>query len=194
MPIEPPTDADRVVLRTELLVDADLVHDYGWDDTAQWSSGQIAGVRAVLSEPGALDDAAPLWAATLWGVAAAEADDAAGYPRTRAWLTDTAEEFRRSIPWPPCPRPGWETLYRRMIAELTALDPGVKPQRDGVGVVEGELAVMVRSTAPHFDVWRVMCRATAASTRTCEVCGRPGTWQEEIEGNPVLCDEHLEGR
>lgn len=190
MPIEPPTDEDREQLRAELLVDADLVRDYGWDEG--WSAGQIAGVRAVLGEPGALDEAVISWAATLWGVAAAEADDVAGYPRTRGWLADTAEEFRRPIPWPPCPRPGWESLYQQMIAALTELDPAVTPQRDGVAVVEGELAVMVRSGAPHFDVWRVLSRASAASTQTCEVCGAEGAWQEEIDGNPVLCSEHLD--
>lgn len=95
------------------------------------------------------------------------------------------------LPWPPCPRPGWTELYGRMIEQLRAVDPDISPQRDGVYVGEG-LTVLVRTTAGHDSVWPILCRAAEASLRTCEVCGRTGEWREEIDGNPVLCNEHTE--
>lgn len=43
-------------------------------------------MRAVLGEPGALDEAVEQWAPTLWGAAAAEADARTGYRSTRRWF------------------------------------------------------------------------------------------------------------
>ncbi len=63
----------------------------GWEPYENvWSSGEVAGVRAVLSEPDALDAACPTWAPTLWGIAAAEADARTGYRSTRRWFAAIA--------------------------------------------------------------------------------------------------------
>lgn len=51
----------------------------------------MAGVRAVLGEPGALDAACPIWAPTLWGAGAAEADARTGYRTTRKWFASVAQ-------------------------------------------------------------------------------------------------------
>lgn len=180
MPIEPPTWERRDELRADLLHRADEVKRDGWGPyESAWSSGEVAGVRALI-DPDAIDEAAvQLWAGTLWGVADAEADEAADYARTRGWFRSVAEEWRQPIMWPTCPRPGWDALYQQMIAELRAVDPTITPQRDGVYAWEGELTVLVTTTAKHFDVWPIMTRAAVASTRTCEVCGDQGTWRED---------------
>ncbi|WP_079631212.1 hypothetical protein [Mycobacteroides abscessus] len=87
MPIEPLPDSVRDRLAQSLREWAALVREEGWPAFQNvWSSGEVAGVRAVLSEPGAVDTAVPVWAATLWGIAGAEADAAADYPRTREWF------------------------------------------------------------------------------------------------------------
>ena len=64
-----------------------LVHRDGWEphETA-WSSEQVLGVRAVLGEPGALEQAVPVWAPVLWGFDEAEADGQTGYTSTRRWF------------------------------------------------------------------------------------------------------------
>lgn len=64
----------------------------GWEQYENtWSSGEVAGVRAVLGEPGALDAAVELWAPTLWGAGPAEADARTGYQSTRKWFAAAAQ-------------------------------------------------------------------------------------------------------
>ncbi|WP_018600933.1 hypothetical protein [Mycobacterium sp. 155] len=87
MPIDSPSDEHRHRRASDLRERAALVRRDGWSDyESVWSSGEVLGVRAVLGEPGAEDEAVQLWAPTLWGLAEAEADAANGYARTRAWL------------------------------------------------------------------------------------------------------------
>lgn len=87
MPIEPPSNADRDRRAADLRARAELVRRDGWAPyESTWSSGEVAGVRAVLGEPGALTAAVELWAPTLWGVAVAETESRCGYPRTHRWL------------------------------------------------------------------------------------------------------------
>lgn len=72
---------------TDLLRRAALVARDGWAPyESTWSTGEVAGVRAVLGEPGAVDEAAEMWAPTLWGVGAADADARTGYQVTRKWF------------------------------------------------------------------------------------------------------------
>lgn len=190
MPIEPPTEEQRDALRIDLLHRADAAQRDGWSDYESiWSSGEVAGTRAVL-DPSAITAVCPDWAPKLWGIADAETDADAGYERTRAWFQSVAEDWRRPISWPPCPRPGWNALYQKMIAELRAVDPQITPQRDGVYACEGELTVLVKTSAAHFDVWPIMCDATRKSTKTCEVCGDQGTWREDPYR--VRCELHEE--
>lgn len=83
VPIEPTTAADRAALarRFSALRSA---------DTAGLSSGEQL-VAAALRDPDAITaEVCTAVASAVWGVAAAEADAAAGYPRTWAWLADVA--------------------------------------------------------------------------------------------------------
>lgn len=60
-------EADRAALAADLRHRAELVRESGWDtylDT--WDEVDVIGVRAVLNEPGALDDAVEIWADILW--------------------------------------------------------------------------------------------------------------------------------
>ncbi|RIS02732.1 hypothetical protein D2E70_16125 [Mycobacteroides abscessus] len=82
-----PTAEDRDRRAADLRGRAALVRANGWADYENvWSSGEVAGVRAVLGEPGALDEAVPVWAPTLWGTDAAEVDGRSGYRATRWWF------------------------------------------------------------------------------------------------------------
>ncbi|MFT9663683.1 hypothetical protein ACM0CQ_15710 [Mycobacteroides abscessus subsp. abscessus] len=82
-----PTAESRDRRAADLRERAELVRRDGWEQYENtWSSGEVLGVRAVLGEPGALDPAVELWAPTLWGVGAAEADARTGYQSTRRWL------------------------------------------------------------------------------------------------------------
>lgn len=86
-----PSSEDRDRRAADLRERAALVRRDGWAPYENvWSSGEVAGVRAVRGEPGALDAAVELWAPTLWGVVGAEADAAAGYEKTRRWFATTA--------------------------------------------------------------------------------------------------------
>ncbi|MFT9535297.1 hypothetical protein ACM0AX_18755 [Mycobacteroides abscessus subsp. abscessus] len=57
-----------------------------------WSAGEVAGVRALLGEPGAVDAAVEQWAPTLWGLGAAEADARTDYRSTRKWFAIVTAE------------------------------------------------------------------------------------------------------
>lgn len=86
-----PTAEDRDRRAADLRSRAALVREHGWGAYENtWSSGEVAGVRAVLGEPGALDGACPIWAPTLWGVEAAEVDARSGYYATRWWFSEVA--------------------------------------------------------------------------------------------------------
>ncbi|WP_176138317.1 hypothetical protein [Mycobacterium sp. D16Q16] len=82
-----PTTEDRDRRAADLSERAGLVRANGWFDYVNvWSAGEVLGVRAVLGEPDAVDAAVELWAPTLWGTAAAEADARTGYASTRRWF------------------------------------------------------------------------------------------------------------
>lgn len=88
-----PSEEERDRRAADLRERASLVREHGWADYENtWSSGEVLGVRAVLGEPGAVDDAVATWAPTLWGVTAAEADSVRGYRRTRRWFAALAAE------------------------------------------------------------------------------------------------------
>ncbi|SHX68689.1 Uncharacterised protein [Mycobacteroides abscessus subsp. abscessus] len=91
MPIDSPTDADRLRLATDLRARAALVARDGWADYAEtWSTGEVLGVRAVLGEPGAVDAAVEVWAPTLWGLTEAALDAKLGFDLTRKWFAIVA--------------------------------------------------------------------------------------------------------
>lgn len=86
-----PTTEDRDRRAADLRERAALVRERGWPPYQNiWSTGEVAGVRAVLGEPGAIDEAVEAWAPTLWGVVDAEADARTGYAKTRRWFAATA--------------------------------------------------------------------------------------------------------
>ncbi|WP_079631406.1 hypothetical protein [Mycobacteroides abscessus] len=98
MPIEPPTDEDRSRLADDLRERAALVLEHGWADyESVWSTGQVLGVRAVLNEPEAEDEACPVWAPTLWGVTEAEADSRRDYAATRWWFSAVARPLPQEV-------------------------------------------------------------------------------------------------
>lgn len=81
------TSEQRDRRAADLLLRAELVRCDGWSDYENvWSAGEVAGARAVLNEHGAVDAAVEVWAPTLWGIGAAEADARAGYTSTRRWF------------------------------------------------------------------------------------------------------------
>ncbi|WP_181447526.1 MULTISPECIES: hypothetical protein [unclassified Rhodococcus (in: high G+C Gram-positive bacteria)] len=82
-----PTSKDRDRRAADLRERAALVRRDGWAPyMSTWSAGEVAGVRAVLGVPGALTEAVEVWAPTLWGIGAAEADARTGYMSTRRWF------------------------------------------------------------------------------------------------------------
>lgn len=87
-----PSSEDRDRRAAGLRERAALVRRDGWEPYGSvWSSGEVAGVRAVLGEPGALAAAVELWAPTLWGAGPAEADARTGYRSTRKWFAAVAQ-------------------------------------------------------------------------------------------------------
>lgn len=88
-----PSSEDRDRRAADLRERAALVRRDGWEPYENvWSSGEVAGVRAVLGEPGALDAAVEQWAPTLWGAGPAEADARTGYRSTRKWFAAVAQD------------------------------------------------------------------------------------------------------
>lgn len=88
-----PTSEQRDRRAADLRERAALVRRDGWEPYENvWSSGEVAGVRAVLGEPGALDAAVEQWAPTLWGAGPAEADARTGYRSTRKWFAAVAQD------------------------------------------------------------------------------------------------------
>ncbi|MDO2981413.1 MULTISPECIES: hypothetical protein [Mycobacteriaceae] len=82
-----PTPESRDRRAVDLRARAELVRRDGWAPyESTWSAGEVLGVRAVLGEPAAVDEAVPVWASTLWGTAAAEADARTDYQSTRRWF------------------------------------------------------------------------------------------------------------
>lgn len=91
MPIDSPSDEHRDRIADDLRERAELVRRGGWEPyVATWSSGEVAGVRAVLGEPGAVDAACPVWAPTLWGLTEAALDAKLGFDLTRRWFAIVA--------------------------------------------------------------------------------------------------------
>lgn len=88
-----PSSEDRDRRAADLRERAALVRANGWEPYENtWSSGEVAGVRAVLGESGALDTAVELWAPTLWGAGPADADARTGYRSTRKWFAAVAQD------------------------------------------------------------------------------------------------------
>lgn len=199
MPIDSPSDEHRDRIADDLRERAELVRRDGWEPyVATWSSGEVAGVRAVLNEPGAVDGAVEQWAPTLWGIAGAEADAAAGYPRTRWWLSavmplDTAPiDLTPPTGWPPIdPGDGWAGILTDLQRDLAQIDPGLVVRQ--VKQMAGSLEVWAEASAPELESV-VHDRITAAerqSAQTCERCGRPGHVRQKPSGwYQALCDEH----
>lgn len=87
--------------------------------------------------------------------------------------------------------PGWQLLYRKLRADVAALDP-----RAQVSVRQkmGRLHVHVAAADPAaLQAIRDLCLAAEEeSTRTCVVCGAAGTLRGIGEPRWVrpLCDKH----
>lgn len=196
MPIESPSDEHRDRLADDLRERAALVRRDGWADYAEtWSTGEVLGVRAVLGDAAAEDQAAPLWAPTLWGVAEAEADAARDYGRTRWWLCtvlpldDSPPVVINTAPVVPL---GWEAIVNALRRDLTELDPELRVEQ--VKQKYGELRVYVAAGDPSVAaaVRDLITEAESASERTCEQCGRPGRLRTDRPWATTLCDEHAE--
>lgn len=199
MPIEPLPPSVRDRLAQFLREWAARICEEGWDDYENiLSSGEVAGVRAVLGEPGAVDAAVEQWAATLWGLAGAEADAAAGYPRTRWWFSavmphDTAViDLTPPTGWPPIdPGDGWAGILTDLQRDLELIDPGLVVRQ--VKQKAGVLDVWAEASAPGLaDAVRERIREVQElSARTCERCGAPGYVRQKPSGwYQALCDEH----
>lgn len=196
MPIESPSDEHRDRLADDLRERAALVRRDGWADYAEtWSTGEVLGVRAVLGDAAAEDQAAPLWAPTLWGVAEAEADAARDYGRTRWWLCtvlpldDSTPVVIDNAPVVPL---GWEAIVDTLRRDLAELDPELRVEQ--VKQKFGGLRVYVAAGDPSVAaaVRDRIAEAESASSRTCEVCGRPGRLRTDRPWAATLCDEHAE--
>ncbi|SHR99569.1 Uncharacterised protein [Mycobacteroides abscessus subsp. abscessus] len=199
MPIESPTDADRLRLATDLRRRVQLVRRDGWSDYEHvWSTGEVLGVRAVLGEPGAVDAAVEVWAPTLWGIAGAEADAARDYAATRWWLSavmphDTAPiDLTGPTGWPLIdPGDGWAGILTDLQRDLDRIDSDLVvrqvKQKGGVLEVWAEASDPARADAVH----RRILQAQEQSVRTCERCGAPGRVRQKPSGWwQALCDEH----
>lgn len=201
MPIEPPTEADRLRLRDDLRHRVELVRETGWSDyESTWSAGEVLGVRAVLDEEHA-DAALPLWAPTLWGLTDSETDAARGYPSTRWWfatvMSHDAEEsidLTRPAGWPPIdPDDGWATILTELRADLERIDPGHTVRQ--VKQKGGTLSVWVDASDPALAdaLHDRIAEAETESARTCERCGQPGRIRQRTDGWwQALCGEHAE--
>ena len=93
-----PTDAEQERRRDDLLHRAELVRAHGWDDyRAVWSTGEAAGVAALLGDhdilgelDGTLQSVWARWAFDLWGLTDGQADVNDNCKRTRRWFIDIA--------------------------------------------------------------------------------------------------------
>lgn len=199
MPIEPLPPSVRDRLAQFLREWAARICEEGWSDYENvLSSGEVAGVRAVLGEPGAVDAACPVWAPTLWGVAGAEADARTGYPRTRWWLSavmphDSAPiDLTGPVGWPLIdPGDGWAGILTELQRDLAQIDPGLVVRQ--VKQKAGMLEVWAEASAPGLAdaVRERIAAAQELSARTCERCGRPGHVRQKPSGWwQALCDEH----
>lgn len=104
-------------------------------------------------------------------------------------MTDPSSEPTR---WPRIDAaPGWQLLYRKLRAEVAALDPHAQVS---VRQKMGRLHVHVAAADPAaLQSIRSLCTAVEAeSAHTCVVCGRPGTLRGigELRWVRPLCDEH----
>lgn len=87
MPLEPTTPADRAVLAARFRA---LLAQARSGAVTGLSDGERLLVKALL-DPDTIDaEVCAELAPTLWGIAAAEEDAEAGYPKTWAWLTEVA--------------------------------------------------------------------------------------------------------
>lgn len=109
LPLTGPPDRQRLARRADDLRNrAALVRQYGWSQYRnRWSTGEVLGVALVLNDQAELqrfgettESALSTWAFTLWGIAAAQSDTAAGLPATRAWF----DAIRGQATQPQLPR------------------------------------------------------------------------------------------
>ncbi|OCB66218.1 hypothetical protein A5729_12445 [Mycobacterium vulneris] len=186
-----PTAESRDRRAADLRERAALVRRDGWNPYAStWSSGEVAGVRAVLGEPGAVDAAVETWAPTLWGAGAADADARTGYRSTRRWFAtvmsldaEEAIDLTRPSGWPPIdPDDGWAKLLTELRADLERIDPGLVVRQ--VKQKGGQLCVWAEASDPTLAdaVHDRIAAAEAQSAVTCECCGRPGRIQQRSDG------------
>ncbi len=186
-----PTAESRDRRAADLRERAALVRRDGWSPYAStWSSGEVAGVRAVLGEPGAVDAAVETWAPTLWGAGAADADARTGYQSTREWfatvMSRNAEEsidLTRPSGWPPIdPADGWAKLLTDLRDDLERIDPHLVvrqvKQKGGQPSVWAEASVPTLADAVHDRI----SAAEEQSARTFELCGQPGTIRQRPDG------------
>ncbi|CPT03396.1 MULTISPECIES: hypothetical protein [Mycobacteriaceae] len=200
--MDAPTNADRDRRAADLRERAELVREHGWSGYVNiWSSGEVLGVRAVLGEPGALDAACSIWAPTLWGAGAADADARTGYQSTREWfatvMSRNAEEsidLTRPSGWPPIdPADGWAKLLTDLRDDLERIDPHLVVRQ--VKQKGGQLSVWAEASVPELAdaVHTRITEAEQQSARTCELCGQPGTIRQRPDGwYQSLCARHAE--
>nr|WP_046284123.1 hypothetical protein [Mycobacterium sp. UM_NZ2] len=86
-----PGPADRERLASQYRERMSDVEQDGWPAwEGVWSSGQVLVVKALLGDQDLMPEACERLAPSLWGSHAAQADAAAGYPRTWGWLMEVA--------------------------------------------------------------------------------------------------------
>lgn len=211
MPIEPLPESVRDRLAQFLREWASRIREEGWDDYEQvLSTGEVLGVRAVL-DPAAVDAAVEQWAATLWGIAGAEADAAGDYPRTRSWFTEVAREDAVHVPddagehaealrrillriplnwgqWISVDK-GWYPIIVELDQQLAEVDPAYELNQ--VKEKFAGLRFYFHSEVPDPDgrMRALVRKAEARCATTCELCGEPGTRHVNRHGGlKTLCE------
>lgn len=82
---------------------------------------------------------------------------------------------------------GWQTLYDRLIEDLTALDPDFRISQAKEKF--GELRVYLERCPPGAH--ELIDEASRQSRRTCQVCGAPAVLRATRQGYYATeCDAH----
>lgn len=171
---------------------AALVCANGWEPyESVWSTGEVAGVRAVLGEPGAIDEAVEAWAPVLWGVGAAEADARTDYTSTRKWFSVLAEQEE-----PTETEKARYSVARSASADLrAAVDSGDPDKKHAAfGQLMQTLSNMnpdetrdklhaPDGAGPYRDAMDVLVRkAESRCEAMCGLCGEPGSKHAHSSG------------
>jgi hypothetical protein len=84
--------------------------------------------------------------------------------------------------------PGWAPIAQRAMDQLEAM---------GVGILQvkekwGGLRIYTNNTdvERHDEVDLIIETAASECEVTCEECGNPGTFREDLSWMKTLCDEH----